>query len=98
MSNDLVRRGAGGLSAREQRQLSRELAAEQLPAKRAAARIQAAAWATHCGLTCCEVLTALEVQAVQRQGAVLDARARAIGDSYAALVTTELTRLSLTGQ
>lgn len=67
----------------------------QLPAKRAAARIQAAALAAHSGLVCVEALSALEVEAVKRQGAVIDQRAKAIVDTYAGLVTTELARLSL---
>jgi hypothetical protein len=96
MTNDLIRRH-DGLGARQSRALSRDLAAEQLPAKRAAARVQAAAFAAHTGLVCTEVLTALEVQATQRQGAVMDARARAIVDSYSGLVCTELARLSLEG-
>lgn len=82
---------------RPNKPLGRELAAAQRPAKLAAARMQAAAFATHTGLVCTEVLTSLEVQAVNRQGAVLDARARAIVDCYAGLVTTELARLSLEG-
>ena len=82
---------------RPNRPLGRDLAAAQHPAKLAAARIQAAAFAAHTGLMCTEVLTALEVQAVQRQGAIFDARARAIVDCYAGLVTTELARLSLEG-
>jgi hypothetical protein len=40
-------------------------------------------------------LTALEVQAVKRQGPVMDERAKAIVDTYAGLVTTELARLTL---
>ena len=98
MSTNLIRSGAPlAPSIREERRLARELHEAQAPAKRAAARIQAAAFAAHTGLVCTEVLTALEVHAVQRQGAVLDARARAIVDTYAGLVTTELARLSLEG-
>lgn len=97
MGTDLTRPVIGGLTRRDERHLSRELTAVQQPAKRAAARMQAAAFAAHTGLLNTEMLTALEVRAVQRQGAVLDARARAIVDAYAGLVTTELARLSLEG-
>ena len=98
MRGDLVTRTSSGLgSTRSERALSRDLAREQLPAKRAAARIQAAAFAAHTGLVCTEILTALEVQAVMRQGAVMDARAKAIVDCFTGVVTTELARLSLEG-
>lgn len=70
---------------------------EQLPAKRAAVRIQAAALAAHVGMVNVETLTALEVQAAKRQGAAVDERVRSVGDTYAALVCTELARLSLGG-
>lgn len=95
MSTELARIPGRSLDRRVSRDLSRTLRAAQLPAKRATARIQAAALAAHTGLICTETLTALEVQAVQRQGALLDARARAIVDTYAGLVTTELARLAL---
>ncbi len=96
MRTDLTRSHGQPLNRRASG-TARELAAAQRPAKLAAARIQAAALAAHTGLVCTEVLTSLEVQAVQRQGAMLDARARAIVDCYAGLVTTELARLSLEG-
>jgi hypothetical protein len=99
MSRDLARTPGRGLERRADRradlQLSRELRSAQLPAKRAAARLQAAAYAAHVGLSNTEVLTALEVQAIQRQGAVMDARAKAIVDAYAGLAATELARLAL---
>lgn len=94
MAKELIRR-SNGLGARRTSALSRDLIAVQRPAKLAAARIQAAAFTAHTGLICTEVVTAAEVQAVSRQGAVLDARAKAIGDTYAGLVTTELARLAL---
>lgn len=94
--HELITRPSRALG-RSDRSLARELASAQHPAKLAAARMQGAAFAAHTGLICTEVLTALEVQAVQRQGAVLDARARAIVDTYAGLVTNELARLSLEG-
>lgn len=95
MNNDLIRTSSTRLAARQQQRLVRELRDAQRPAKLASARVQASALAAHTGLICTEVLTNLEVQAVQRQGAVLDARAKGIVDTYAGLVTTELARLAL---
>lgn len=91
---DLITRPSRALG-RADRPLARELAAAQHPAKVAAARIQAAAFTAHIGLICTEAVTAQEVLAVQRQGAVLDARAKAIGDAFTGIVTTELSLLSL---
>lgn len=95
MRRELTLRADTRLMTREQRQRSRDIAAAQVPAKLATARIQAASLAAHVGLVCTEILTSMEVQAVQRQGAMMDARARAIVDAYCGLVTTELTKLSL---
>ena len=92
MRNELVPSSGRGAHLREQRQRSRA----QAPARAATARVQAAAFTAFTGLVNVELLTALEVQAVRRQGAVLDDRAKAIVDTYAGLVTTELARLSLT--
>jgi hypothetical protein len=94
MSTDLTPYRPRSLS-RASRHEAAGIRSAQLPAKRAAARIQAAALAAHSGLICVEVLTTIEVQAVKRQGAVIDERAKAIVDTYAGLVTTELARLSL---
>jgi hypothetical protein len=95
MAFEVSRRSSGALTYLDDRRLSREVSRAQVPAKVAAARIQAAAFAAHTGLVCTEILTSLEVQAVQRQGAVLDARARAIVDTYTGVVTTELSKLAL---
>jgi hypothetical protein len=95
MTSEVMRRTSGALTYRREQQLARDIALAQQPAKRATARVQAAAFTAFTGLVCTEMLTALEVQAVRRQGAVMDDRARAIVDSYAGLVTTELVRLSL---
>ncbi|MFL5900126.1 MAG: hypothetical protein ACJ75S_02880 [Solirubrobacterales bacterium] len=84
--------------AREERQTAAMLRREQLPAKRAAARIQAATLVAHVGIVNVETLTALEVEALRRQGAVIDNRVRSIVDGFAALVGTELGRLSLGGE
>jgi hypothetical protein len=94
MSNDLVPFRTPSLS-RQGRREAAIVRDAQLPAKRAAARIQAAALAAHSGLVCVEALSALEVQAVKRQGAVIDERAKAVVDTYAGLVTNEIARLAL---
>lgn len=96
MSSDLIPSQGGGL-VRKDRRGAAAVRNAQLPAKRATARIQAAAVAAHSGLVCTEILTALEVQAIKRQGPLMDERAKAIVDTYAGLVTTELARLSLEG-
>lgn len=80
------------------RQERREVAAvrdAQLPAKRAAARVNAAGFVAFNGLVNVEILTNLEVQMVKRGGAAVDARIAAIVDTYSSLVCTELARLSL---
>ncbi len=92
--SDLVPRSERQI-ARQERQVSRELAVEQMPAKRAAARVEAAAYVGFVGLVNTEILTNLEAQACQRQGAVIDARAKSIVDAYAGLCATELARLAL---
>lgn len=97
MSTDLTPYRSRPLS-RVERRTAAVLREEQLPAKRAAARIQAAALTAHVGLTCVETLTALEVETLRRQGAVIDNRARSIVDTFAGLVNTELARLSLGGE
>ncbi len=94
MSSDLVPYRSRSLT-RTGRQEAAAVRAAALPAKCATARIQAASIAAHSGLLATEILTALEVQAVTRAGAVLDDRAKAIVDTYAGLVTTELAKLSL---
>lgn len=94
MTHDLTPYRDRALS-RSGRQEAAVVRQARLPAKRATARIQAAAVAAHSGLVCTEILTALEVQAVKRQGPVMDDRAKAIVDTYAGLVTTELARLTL---
>lgn len=94
MTHDLTPYRGHPLS-RPRRQEAAVIRNAQLPAKRAAARIQAAAVAAHTGLICTETLTAIEAAAVRRQGATMDIRATAIVDTFAGLVTTELARLSL---
>jgi hypothetical protein len=92
--SDLVPYRTHPLALRDRRAVA-EVRDARRPARRAAARVQAAALVAHVGLVNTEVLTNLEVQAVKRQGALIDERAKAIVDTYAGLVTTELARLGL---
>jgi hypothetical protein len=76
----------------------REVAAvrdAQFPAKRAAARVEAAAVVARVGLGYTEMLTALEAQALQQHGQLIENRARLIVDSYAGMVATELAGLAI---
>lgn len=94
MALDLTRRNDWAV-ARRDRTLSRALSAEQLPAKRAAARVEAAAYVAFVGLVNTEILTTVEAQICQRQGALVDQRAKHVVDTYAGLCSTELARLAL---
>lgn len=93
MSTDLVPRRSGPLSVRGHRAVA-ELRETRRPARRAAARLDAAALVAGIGLHNVEALTAAEVEVCRRQGAVVDDRARAVVDGYTQLVVTELHRLS----
>jgi hypothetical protein len=81
--------------AREERQTAAILRREQLPAKRAVARLQASSFVAHVGMTNTALLTNLEAQMVKRGGAMLDARIAAIVDAYSGACVTELLKLSL---
>lgn len=96
MSTELTPYRTRPLSRREH-QTAAMLRQEQLPAKCAAARLQAAALVAHVGMLNAELLTNIEVQMIKRGGAVLDARIAAIVDTYAGAVNAELARLSLGG-
>ena len=84
--------------ARQDRQAAVAVKAARFPARRAIARVEAGALLAHVGLVSTEALTALEVAVCKRQGAVIDDRAKAIVDTFAGLVSTELARLSLGGE
>jgi hypothetical protein len=92
--SDLIQYRSSPLALRDRR-AAVEVREARRPARRAVARVQAAALVAHVGLVNTETLTALEVQAVKRQGALIDERAKAIVDTYAGVVTTELARLAL---
>lgn len=93
-STDLVPSRSRSL-AKQERQEAVALRHEQLPAKCANVRVQAAAVVAHSGLTSVETLTALEIQAIKRHGSIIDERVRTIVDTYTGLVNAELARLAL---
>ncbi len=97
MSQDLVPYRPRSLT-RTGRQEAAAVRAAQLPAKCAAARLQASALVAHVGIAHIELLTTLEVQAVKRQGAVVDGRVAAVVDTFSGAVNTELALLSLGGE
>ncbi len=66
----------------------------QFPARRAAARVEAAAVVARAGLAYTSALTAMEAQLLQQHGLLIENRAKLIVDSYAAMVSTELAGLA----
>lgn len=96
MSNDVIPHRPHPLGLRERQALG-EVRDARRPARRAAARLDAAAIVAGVGLRNVEILTATEVALCKRQGAVADERARAIVDAYAQLAANELLGLSLGG-
>jgi hypothetical protein len=95
MANDITRRRNEAVTLRDQRQLAREIKDAQRPAKRAAGRLQAEAFVAAVGLVNTEILTSMEAGAAQRQGALMDGRARLIVDSYAQRVALTLINLPM---
>lgn len=94
MSTALTPYRARPLSLRERREAA-VLRGAQFPAKRAAARVEAAAIVARVGLGYTGVLTALEAQLLQQHGQLIDNRAKLIVDSYAGMVATELASLAI---
>lgn len=96
MSTDLIphRRNSLGLRGRQ----AREVREVRQPARRAAARLDAAAIVARAGLAHVEMLTAAEVAICNRQGATADLRAQTIVDSYCGLVVAEVNGLALRGE
>lgn len=82
------------LSLRERREAA-ALRDAQFPAKRAAARVEAAAVVASVGLGYTGALTALEAQLLQQHGSLIDNRAKLIVDSFAGMVATELSGLAI---
>ncbi|HEY6729629.1 MAG TPA: hypothetical protein VI039_01240 [Solirubrobacterales bacterium] len=96
MPNDLIPYRSS-LALRERRAVS-EVREAKRPARRSAARLDAAAIVTRVGLAHVEMLTAAEVAICNRQGATADLRAQMIVDSYCALVVSEVNGLALRGE
>jgi hypothetical protein len=69
----------------------------QLPARQAAARLNAAAFVAHGGMINTAILTNLEAEVAKSSGPAMDVRATAIVDTYTSLVCTELLRLGVPG-
>jgi hypothetical protein len=82
------------LSLRERREAT-ALRDAQFPARRAAARVEAAAIVARVGLGYAGALTALEAQMLQQHGALIDNRAKLIVDSFVGMVATELAGLAI---
>jgi len=94
MSTALTPYRAQPLSLRERREAT-VLRDTQFPARRAAARVEAAAVVARVGLDYTQMLTSLEAQALQQHGSLIDSRAKLIVDSYAGMVATELSGLAI---
>lgn len=97
MSSELVPRRGGSLSLRGRQAVS-EVREARRPARRAAARLDAAAIVARAGLAHVEMLTAAEAAICNRQGSLVDLRARMIVDSYCGLVVAEVNGLALRGE
>jgi hypothetical protein len=94
MSTAMTHYRARPLSLRERREAV-ALRDAQFPAKRAAARVEAAAVVARTGLAFTSALTGLEAQLLQQHGQLIDARAKLIVDGYASMVATEVASLAI---
>jgi hypothetical protein len=97
MSSALVPYKTRPLSLRDRRAVT-EVREARRPARRAAARLDAAAIVAEVGLDNIERLTAAEVAVCLRQGALIDARAREVVDAYVSLVRREVLALGWGGE
>lgn len=95
MSRDLVPRRGAGLS-REERRAAAAVRSAQLPGELAAARIEAAAFASHVALQHAGMLTGAETRllAIAPLG---EARYKAIVDAFAGYACQEITLLAFRG-
>lgn len=94
MSTAMTPYRARPLSLRERRETV-ALRDAQFPAKRAAARVEAAAVVARTGLAFTSALTGLESQLLQQHGQLIDSRAKLIVDGFAGMVATELASLAI---
>jgi hypothetical protein len=81
-----------------ERRAAVEVREARRPARRAAARLDAAAIVARVGLAHVETLTAAEGAICNRQGATADLRAQMIVDAYCGMVVAELNGLALRGE
>jgi hypothetical protein len=93
MSLELTRPTAAPLTRREQRQLGGHLKQAQVPAQVAAAKIEAAAFATHVALSHAGMLSATETRLLQL-APLGEARYRAIADAFAGYACQEISLLA----
>jgi len=94
MSTALTPYRARPLSLRERREAV-ALRDTQFPAKRAAARVEAAAVVTRTALALTGLLTALEAQQLRQHGALVEDRAKLLVDSFAGMAATEVAGLAV---
>ena len=94
MSRELTRAQPAPLTRREQRQLGTDLRAAQVPAQVAAAKIEAAAFATHVALSHAGVLSATEARLIQL-APLGEAGYRAIADAFAGYACQEISLLAV---
>ena len=92
MSSEIITTSPRGL-ARGDRRLARTLRDAQVPAQRAAAKIEGAAFATHVALTHATMLAAAEARAIQ-YAPLGEARYKAINDAFAGHCIEEITLLA----
>lgn len=94
MSTALTTYRARPLSLRERREAV-ALRDTQFPARRAAARVEAAAVVARVGLAYTGALTALEADLLRQHGQLVENRAKLIVDAFAGGVATELASLAM---
>jgi len=88
-----IRAGGRGV-ARQERRLARELEREQIPAQVAAAKIEAAAFATHVALHHAAMLSASEARLIE-VAPIGEARYKAIVDGFAGYAVSEISLLAI---
>ncbi len=94
MSLELTRTQPAPLARREERELATHLARAQVPAQVAAAKIEAAAFATHVALSHAGMLSATEARLIQL-APLGEARYRAIADAFAGYACQEISLLAV---
>ncbi len=93
MPADLIHSPRGTLTGFRERQLAKTLRDAQVPAQRAAAKIEAAAFATHVALTHATTLAGAEGRAIE-YAPLGEPRYKAINDAFAGYCCQELSLLA----